>query len=993
VLRTRSVESGRHVWKDVGQGRFPGISTSLAEPCGGATLASLGLALFVMLTGGCGKAGGGQSSPSTVSYTLSQAAHTIDAKDQAAVLSVSAAGDAIVLDGASDLAKTVFPGDVLVFSATASTPHGLLRKIVSKAESGGQLQLVTVQAKLEEAFQELHLAVHQAVDPNTMQSWKSDLRGINFHTVAPTSGGREIPFEGAQRSRVSDITVKGSAGAGFNVGFDNTVLYDDDNDPSTTYDQVVVSGSCSFSLSIDLEVDIGFGTMDRFKFGSNIKQESELTVETTLPAAQLNKQITLATLYFPPFAVGPVLIVPQLQLTAGVEGKLEAQISSEVSESVTLGAGILYQNGQWQPYNDLSANFDFQPPHLSASGTIKAHVGPNLGLLIYDAAGPYLQADGYLDLDADITSNPWWTLSAGVEGVAGAKGEVLGFVLLDYHTDDFIGYHKVLATAGGALLGAGSPDSGQQAVDGSRTPPGTQDADPRSPADVSAVGTSDACAGVPCSDSGISGAGGVPYPGGGADAGRGGAVGTGDVGVTSAGGMPGSGGTVVPTITGGAGGRVGSGGTGQGIGGTPGSGGTTASTAVPPGAPSPATPGNGATGVTVASPLLTWTAPAAGSLPFTYELVVTTDDALTNVAAAAPSVTTTSWAVDKPLTNSQRYFWRVRASNTAGAGPWSNTYQFTCQSATTPDAAPELPGAPTPAGPTNGATGVTVSSPVLTWTAPAAGTPLFTYAVVVAVDDALTNVIAAATGLTTTAWAVDLALANSQRYYWRVRANNVAGAGPWSSTYQFTCEAAASPDAGPTLPGAPILATPDNGATGVTVSSPALTWTAPATGTPSLTYAVVVAVDDALTNVIAAATELTTTSWAVDLTLAKGQRYYWRVRASNAAGTGPWSGTYQFTCQAAPTPDAAVPQEVLPDLPQESPSGGTPACGSSYAAANLPCTVAATDNGSTTTQLTGFATGQKYLLTMQLTGSGDTKMAAYNVGPSTESVGNTGGLG
>ncbi|MGC9986089.1 MAG: hypothetical protein ABSF35_20990 [Polyangia bacterium] len=101
--------------------------------------------------------------------------------------------------------------------------------------------------------------------------------------------------------------------------------------------------------------------------------------------------------------------------------------------------------------------------------------------------------------------------------------------------------------------------------------------------------------------------------------------------------------------------------------------------------------------------------------------------------------------------------------------------------------------------------------------------------------------------------------------------------------------------AAPLAPGAPTLVSPSNGATGVTVNAPTLTWAAPFTGTPPLAYDRQLAADSGFTNVIGGGTSLSTTTWNVGQILAYGQPFFWRVRASNATGTGPWSTTFSFT--------------------------------------------------------------------------------------------------
>ncbi len=82
-------------------------------------------------------------------------------------------------------------------------------------------------------------------------------------------------------------------------------------------------------------------------------------------------------------------------------------------------------------------------------------------------------------------------------------------------------------------------------------------------------------------------------------------------------------------------------------------------------------------------------------------------------------------------------------------------------------------------------------------------------------------------------------------------------------------------------PSVPTLATPANGATNQP-SSPTLTWNA----VPQAENYTVIVSRNADFSTVVASTTTTQTSWAVTPELTGGQRFYWRVFASNACGSG-----------------------------------------------------------------------------------------------------------
>jgi plastocyanin len=93
----------------------------------------------------------------------------------------------------------------------------------------------------------------------------------------------------------------------------------------------------------------------------------------------------------------------------------------------------------------------------------------------------------------------------------------------------------------------------------------------------------------------------------------------------------------------------------------------------------------------------------------------------------------------------------------------------------------------------------------------------------------------------------------------------------------------------PSLP-KPKLLSPKNRGTNISTTS-IFTWSN-VTGASS--YEVQVATDSGFTNIVASATGLTDSQWAVAPALAGGTTYFWRSRAVNPCGAGPWSAAWNF---------------------------------------------------------------------------------------------------
>jgi hypothetical protein len=132
-------------------------------------------------------------------------------------------------------------------------------------------------------------------------------------------------------------------------------------------------------------------------------------------------------------------------------------------------------------------------------------------------------------------------------------------------------------------------------------------------------------------------------------------------------------------------------------------------------------------------------------------------------------------------------------------------------------------------------------------------------------------------------------LSYSTTYYWRVKAFNYYGPSSWSNVWKFTTTTAPA-----TTPAAPTLVSPTNGATDQETSL-YLTWNA---STGATAYRAQVSTSSSFASYFSDIQNITGTS--VSITgLANSTKYYWRVNASNSAGTSAWSSVRNFTTKSA----------------------------------------------------------------------------------------------
>jgi hypothetical protein len=278
-----------------------------------------------------------------------------------------------------------------------------------------------------------------------------------------------------------------------------------------------------------------------------------------------------------------------------------------------------------------------------------------------------------------------------------------------------------------------------------------------------------------------------------------------------------------------------------------------------------------------------------GSVEFAqqYELRLGTDSTFGTTVLHESTLVATTISVG-PLQHGTVYFWQVRARNTLGAGPWSDRWTFRTIVA--------VPSAPTLAGPPSGSSDIS-TTPTLAWHPVAQAS---TYDLQVSSDSTFVSDVRLMAMLTDTSHSVGM-LEHATTYYWRVRASNEAGSGDWSSFWSLTTVGL---PAGP--PEVPVLASPANGASGITLT-PLLQWER---STNAQTYNVQVAEDAGFTNVVVNSNAIPDTSFSIG-PLQPLRTYYWRVRAMNETDTSLYSGEWQFTTT---TSDGVVSDRgVVPD--------------------------------------------------------------------------------
>lgn len=301
---------------------------------------------------------------------------------------------------------------------------------------------------------------------------------------------------------------------------------------------------------------------------------------------------------------------------------------------------------------------------------------------------------------------------------------------------------------------------------------------------------------------------------------------------------------------------------------------------VTPGVPGLSLPPNDLTNAK--TPLLLDWEPVQGAT--SYSVSVATDASFENIVANSEGQAATEFLVTALLPQT-RYYWRVRARNTAGFGNWSTIWNFTT--------AVQVPDQVVLVAPTSQS--INVSIPVLLRWNPA--TRSDGYRVQISNVPDLNASVLADINVTNTFYSLT-SLNKGQTYFWRVAAFNSGGQGSWSPVRSFTTV--------PEPPLSPILISPADNLD--YIPQPVIMrWQSNSFVeryhiqlSLSVDFETQLVIDDP--NLTGTTLDLTGTAPLPFNTI-----HYWRVKAYNSSGESAWSPVRMFrTLPELPTPTRII---------------------------------------------------------------------------------------
>ncbi len=309
---------------------------------------------------------------------------------------------------------TLSAGQVLVSEPGPNAPYGYLVKVRSAREEQGVVVVEADQAKLEDALNKGQADFQVDLKPEQLTSARPLAPGVSMLPSSPRIGAASL---------IDSNTV-----LPWEISLDK-VLYDGDDKPETTNDQVGTTGKVKFALGLDLHLNIGGEEGNAVRAKVSLDQSTDLKLFAH-GNYKFKESKPLYEYFFTPisFPVGPlpVVLVPKLIISLDSSGQIKGDMTFDIAQTFHAAAGTEYKKGQW---HDLSSGPDFKLVPGAFEGQMNANlqVGPSVRaeFLLYGLAGAYADLGVYADLNLQYPSVPLWQADLCAAANAGVSVDLI----------------------------------------------------------------------------------------------------------------------------------------------------------------------------------------------------------------------------------------------------------------------------------------------------------------------------------------------------------------------------------------------------------------------------------------------------------------------------------------------------------------------------------------------------------------------------------------
>lgn len=368
-----------------------------------------------------------------IDYEVFPTTRVLSAADLQSLQTASEDGT-LVFDPSPASLAGIETGMVIVGGATKVVPHGILRGIGDVVRDGNRLTLRTMVVPIQVAYR--RLSAHSA-------------HRIPDITAAEVKEGEELA---PRATRVKTIRpTDTNATSKKNLRW---VLFDGDGDEATLDDQVRLEGELGGGFFFDARFEINWGAVENlpqtvadclksipgiligklpdctplallpeakatFEVGPDLNAHADLIGSASL---EFEKQIQLISMGLVPITIGPLVIVPGVDVIATLSGSAGARFKTgfdaDLSARLELVASTKNGVNVTTPRLERS-DVKARATELAIMAKGRVSLGARISMTVYGILGPYAQVNGYAELAADTSKDPCWDIRVGLSANAG----------------------------------------------------------------------------------------------------------------------------------------------------------------------------------------------------------------------------------------------------------------------------------------------------------------------------------------------------------------------------------------------------------------------------------------------------------------------------------------------------------------------------------------------------------------------------------------------
>lgn len=292
----------------------------------------------------------------------------------------------VVFNGNTTQLEAVKEGMIIISGIATNAPEGYLRKVTSVKKNGNEYVFTTEEVALTEAFENLDVDYTHKFD---------------------------------------DTDSTGRRALGIQVNIPNIVLYDEDGNPSTLYDQLKFNGGLMLRPEFDVKIRIRKAKLEYAFLGANMGMDVNLSTNFGGKLTGFSKNVKLYEQILAAFVIPgtPIVITPTVSVTLGADGSISAQLSYTQSSSGNAGAYLQYINNEWstESKKDLITETNFSG--FAGNVAARAYLAPAINFKFFgsDWAKGSVYTQAYAVLTAQAAPYKPCELSVGVNGGAEAN--------------------------------------------------------------------------------------------------------------------------------------------------------------------------------------------------------------------------------------------------------------------------------------------------------------------------------------------------------------------------------------------------------------------------------------------------------------------------------------------------------------------------------------------------------------------------------------------